>query len=336
MEFSEQSYLLAVTAPPRKGIDALRMSETILTLTVNPAIDRMLVVDRLVFEDRAYILSSSEAAGGRGINAARVLARFGTRAIAITTSGRRGRDFEHHLQGDTFEKEIVKISPSVRENLTISDRQGLTIKLNELGPKISELEQNRIIKTVEKLLNHASWLMLCGSLPPGVDAHFYTKLVHLASKHNVQTLLDTDGDALLHGVEGGPTIVKPNQPEAERLLNRALITRAQWIEAVQQIKAMGPKSAVLSLGSRGVIAAAAQGGVLEVVPPQVEVLSPIGAGDAMAAAIVWSLNRRDSFETALRWGVAAGTASSKLPGINLASLEHAKEIYAQTQVSRVV
>jgi 6-phosphofructokinase 2 len=128
--------------------------------------------------------------------------------------------------------------------------------------------------------------------------------------------------------------VKPNQSEAERLLNRALITRGQFIEAVQQIKAMGAHSAVLSLGGRGAVAASKEG-VLEAVPPQVEALSPIGAGDAMAAALVWALDRGESFGEALRWGVAAGTASSKLPGINLATLEETKEIYPRTQLTKI-
>ena len=191
----------------------------------------------------------------------------------------------------------------------------------------------RIRKAVEKLLPAATWLMLCGSLPPGVDPHFYTHLIRSATKHDVKTLLDTDGDALLHGIEGAPTMVTPNQSEAERLLNHALITRSHWIEAVRQMKTMGPKYVVLSLGSRGVVAASDEG-VIEVAPPRVEALCPIGAGDALAAAVVWSLERGDSFEDALRWGVAAGTASTKLPGINLASLEQTREIYPQVTVAK--
>jgi 1-phosphofructokinase family hexose kinase len=311
------------------------MSKTILTLTVNPAVDRIVTVDRLVFEDRAYILSTTETAGGRGINAARVLTTLGANVIAITPSGGDGgRKFEEQLRLDGFGKEIVKIRKNIRTNLTISDRQGLSVKLNERGDALSQPELNRILKAVEKLLPEASWLMLCGSLPPGVDSHFFVKLIKLAAKHKVETLLDTDGDALLYGVEAEPTIVKPNQSEAERLLNRALITRSNSIEAVRHIKAMGAKHAVLSLGSRGVVAASEEE-VLEVLPPRVEALSPIGAGDAAAAAIVWASDRGDSFREALRWGVSAGTASSMLPGTSLATLEQIQAIYPQTQVNRI-
>jgi 1-phosphofructokinase family hexose kinase len=313
------------------------VDKTILTLTVNPAVDRIVAVDRLVFEDRAYIEATSEAAGGRGINVSRVLNRFGAKTTAITTSGREvGRKFEEQLAQDSFDKEIVKIRSNIRLNMTISDRQGLSVKLNERGPKLSKVEQDRVFRAVENLLPNASWLMLCGSVPPGMDTHFYTNLIHLAAQHKVETLLDADGDSLLHGLEAKPTVIKPNQSEAERLLNAALITRSQQIDAVQRIKALGPKSVVLSLGSRGVIAATSSEGVLEVMPPHIHALCPIGAGDAMSAAIVWALNKGESFGDALRWGVAAGSASAKLPGITLANLEQTKEIYPQTQVTRIV
>ncbi|HEX4750013.1 MAG TPA: 1-phosphofructokinase family hexose kinase [Bryobacteraceae bacterium] len=313
------------------------MDKSILTLTVNPAVDRIVTVDRLVFEDRAYIESTTEAAGGRGINVSRVLARFGAKTTAITTSGREvGRKFEQQLEHDSFDKEIVKIRNNIRLNIAISDRQGLSVKLNERGPKLSKLEQDRIFRAVEALLPNASWLMLCGSAPPGMDSHFYGRLIRLAIEHHVETLLDTDGDALLHGLDAQPTIVKPNQSEAERLLNTALITRSQQIDAVQRIKAFGPHSVVLSLGSRGAIAATSSEGILEVLPPQVHSLCPIGAGDAMSAAIVWALEKGESFGDSLRWGVAAGTASSKLPGIALSDLDQTKEIYAQTQLTRIV
>ena len=118
-------------------------------------------------------------------------------------------------------------------------------------------------------------------------------------------------------------------------MNTALITRSQLIDAVRRIKALGPKSVVLSLGARGCIAATATEGILEVLPPPIDAVCPIGAGDAMAAAMVWSLARGDAFSEALRWGVAAGTASAKLPGITLANLEQTKEFYPQTQTTRV-
>ena len=312
------------------------MQDTILTLTVNPALDRIVTVDRLVFEDRAYILSTDFAAGGRGINAARILKSFGSKVLAITTSGGEGgRQFEHKLGEDGFPVELVKIRNQIRTNLTISDRQGLSVKLNERGPSLSEGELGRLQKAVEKQLPNANWLMLCGSAPPGVPANYYADLIDIGQKNGVNVLLDTDGDPLQPGVEAQPTVVTPNQSEAERLLGRALITRSHNIEAAQRIKAMGAKSVLLSLGSRGVIAASPEGHVIVGLPPRIEAVCPIGAGDAMAAAFVWAMAHQNTFEDSVRWGVAAGTASAKLPGIQLATFDEASAVFPLTEINRI-
>lgn len=307
----------------------------ILTLTVNPAIDRNILADRLVFEDRAYILSRSDSAGGRGINASRVLHSFGAKTLAIVTSGGpNGNRFEKLLAKAGFPVKVVCISHEIRINFAITDRQGLTVKLNELGPPITAGELADVEKTVESRLKSATWLMLCGSIPPDVSTDFYAKLIRMAREHKVKTLLDTDGDALVHGVEAGPTVVMPNQPEAERLLNRALITRQHFMDAVTRIKAMGPSSVLLSLGSRGVVALDDRH-MMEALPPRIDALSPIGAGDALAAAFVWAANKKKDFPDCVRWGVAAGSASASLPGMEFASLEQTKEMYKSVEVKLV-
>ena len=97
-------------------------------------------------------------------------------------------------------------------------------------------------KTVRETLDGAQWLMLCGSLPPGAPPNFYGKLIAMARKKKVKTLLHASGDALREGIEESPTVVTPNQQEAERLLARTLLTRTQYLEAAERIRAMGPES----------------------------------------------------------------------------------------------
>jgi 1-phosphofructokinase family hexose kinase len=307
----------------------------IVTLTANPAIDKNVTVDRLVFEDRAYIQSTTESAGGRGINASRVLHSFGAETLAILVSGGpAGERLEELLSTAGFPTEVVRISHEIRGNLTISDQQGLTIKLNELGPEVSAEEIQALERAVANRLGSAQWLMICGSIPPGTDPEFYCRLIEMARAQNVKTLLDTDGDALLRGIEAGPTIVKPNQQEAERLLNRALITRAHFREAVTRIKALGAESVMLSLGSRGVVATQGEQ-IIEATPPRIDALCPIGAGDASAAAFVWASTNGKDFAECLRWSVAAGTASATLPGVTFATLEQTREVYRQVEVRPV-
>jgi fructose-1-phosphate kinase PfkB-like protein len=191
---------------------------------------------------------------------------------------------------------------------------------------------------VRQTLKGAAWLMLCGSLPPGVPSSFYARLIAMARQKKVKTLLHADGAPLREGIEMGPTVVTSNQQEAERLLGRPLLTRTQYLDAAQQIRAMGAESVVLSLGSRGAVASFA-GSLVEALAPRIDAVSPIGAGDALSAAYTWASARKNGRpatpEEALRWGVAAGTASARLPGMNFASLAQTQEIHSQVELRRV-
>ncbi len=304
----------------------------ILTLTINPAIDRTVTVDKLVFEDRAYILGRAEAAGGRGINAAQVIHAFGGKTMALLTSGgTAGKNMEASLAGMGFPYKSVHVASESRINLTISDKQGLTVKLNEVGAPLTPAEAQAFRDLAEALLQKARWLMICGSIQPGVPPHLYCELIEAARTRGVRTLIDTDGEALQHALEAKPSVITPNQQEAERLLGRALLTRTQFLDALTRIHAMGPESVILSLGSRGAMAASPEG-LFEAIPPRVESLCPIGAGDAMAAAFAWSMDRGKSFAESLRWGVAAGTATASLPGIHFPTLQQTRTIYKHVQV----
>jgi 1-phosphofructokinase family hexose kinase len=306
----------------------------IVTLTINPAIDRTISVDRLAFEDRAYIRSSGESAGGRGINAAEVIHAFGGETVAVLTSGGdSGKRLEDLLTSQGIPIVVAAVAKETRTNLTITDRHGLTVNLNEAGPELSKVEVARIEKTLRDTLANAKWLMLCGSLAPGVPSSFYAKAIAIARQKKVKTLLHASGDALREGIEARPTVVTPNQQEAERLLGRTLLTRTQYLEAAGQIRKMGPESVVLSLGSRGAIGAFADG-LYEALPPRVDAVCPIGAGDALTAAYTWSMVRKPNPAEALRWGVAAGTASARLPGMSFASLAQTQDMYRHVELRR--
>jgi 1-phosphofructokinase family hexose kinase len=307
----------------------------IVTLTVNPAIDRTITVDRLAFEDRAYILSTKDTPGGRGINASSIIHSFGGETLAVLPAGgSSGKRFEESLKQCGFPVIIVPIRNKVRTNLIITDSHGLTVKLNEHGPKLSSAEVKKIENALHSKMKGAAWLMLCGSLPPGAPSDMYARIIEHARTHKVKTLLDTDGDAFRLGLAANPTVVSPNQEEAERLLNTAPITRTNCLQAVERMHRMGAESVVLSLGNRGAVAAH-DGHLFEAVPPRVDALCPIGAGDAQSAAFLWAREQDQSFAEAVRWGVAAGTASAMLPGMKFASLEQTRDIFASVEVREV-
>jgi 1-phosphofructokinase family hexose kinase len=306
----------------------------IVTLTINPTIDRVFSVDRLAFEDRAYINSTRETAGGRGINASFVIHSFGGKTLALMTSGGdTGKRLEQHLKQAELNFQTVPIEKEIRTNLTITDRHGLTVNLNEAGPELSKAEVARVEKAVKDALAGASWLMVCGSVPPGVPHDFYARLIAAARKKKVNTLLHADADSLRHGIEEKPTVVTPNVQEAARLLGRTLLTRTHYLEAAESIRTMGAEAAVLSAGSRGAVGAF-DVGLVEAVPPRVDAVCPIGSGDALTAGYTWAIEKKKTPVDAMRWGVAAGTATACQPGMRFASLEQTKAMFERVELRR--
>ncbi len=307
----------------------------IVTLTLNPAIDRTIGVDHLAFEDRAYIQSSSESAGGRGLNSSAVIHAFGGKTLALTIcGGESGARLNGFLNKAGFPTRAVAVGKEIRTNLTITDQRGLTVNLNERGPELSPREVAKIERSVLQTLDRAKWLLLCGSLPPGVPASFYARLIASARAKKVRTLLHASGDALREGIAARPSVVTPNQSEAQRLLDRSLLTRTHWLKAAAEIRALGAEAVALSLASRGAVGAFADG-LYEAIPPQVKAVCPIGSGDALTAGYVWRMNNaRPNAADALRWGVAAGTASAVLPGMAFASLAQTQEMYGRIEIRR--
>jgi fructose-1-phosphate kinase PfkB-like protein len=163
---------------------------------------------------------------------------------------------------------------------------------------------------------------------------FYARLIEAARQKGVKTLLDTGGEALRLGLQARPTLVKPNRLEAERLLNRALLTRPQSVEALHEIARMGAEGVILSLGSDGAMGSNTEGRY-HALAPEIRQACPIGAGDALAATAVWALSQGQAFPDALRWGVAAGSAAAATPGTSFASFTETQQMRQRVRVEEI-
>ena len=173
--------------------------------------------------------------------------------------------------------------------------------------------------------------MICGSIQPGVPREFLLRDYRNGEGARREDAARYGWRCAAARRGSKPTVITPNQHEAERLLGRALLTRSQFLEAVDSPAGDGPESVILSLGSRGAIGSGPDG-VFEALPPRVDALCPIGAGDSLAAAFVWAMDKKKAFYEALRWGVAAGTASAALPGMSFPTIEQTRAIYKQVDV----
>ena len=298
----------------------------IVTLTLNPSIDVTLTTDRILYDDRSYILSEQRHAGGKGINAAQVINSYGGNVHAIATcGGNRGESFQRMLDNAGIERTLIPVEGETRRNFAVNDQHGLTIKVDQAGEYLHPEEIHNIEQAVIAKLPSADWLLLTGSQPSGVPVDFFSRMIHMAAQHAVPTLLDSSGEPLRRGLAACPNVAKPNRPEAERLLNRTLLSQMQSAAAASEIHAMGATQVLLSLASQGVIAVRKED-LIAAVPPSIETGCSIGAGDVLAATYIWALTQGESHIEALRWAVAASTAAAGKPGLSFAPIDEVESI----------
>lgn len=298
----------------------------ILTVTLNPAIDLALGTERFELGERAFVTTEAETAGGKGINAAKVVRAYGGEVLALApVGGRRGRRFQALLGANRLPARLVEVQGETRRNVAVTDAMGATLKLDQKGHPLSESELVRIEAAVAEELPGLDWLMLTGSLPPGTPSDTYRRLASRAKRAGARVLVDTSGPALAEALEAEPDIVKPNRTEAAALLGREIPTIDDAVLAARQIRAMGASRVVLSLGEHGVVADSRLGSLLAT-PPRASTGCPVGAGDVLAATCVWAMDRGDRFEEALRWGVAAATVAASLPGLGFGTLAEADSL----------
>ncbi len=287
----------------------------IITLTVNPAIDFAVTLDEFLPGDANRIQSSRSDPGGKGINVSRALLELGCESMAMgLVSGTRGRFIEHSLRDLGIYTDFLHTPGQTRTNITIFDRKhNTTTTLNERGPETTPQQIHTLLLRLKKQLNEGDWLVIGGSIPPGVDPGFYGEVIHLAKRIGVRCILDADGEPFQRALEAKPYLVKPNRDEVARLLGKMPKSQEPLLDAAEQIHAAGVEVVVLSQGIDGAIMVSDKG-AWRAYPPQVPAISSVGSGDAMVAALAQTLSQGGSLVKALRLGTAAGAAAALTPG----------------------
>lgn len=308
----------------------------ILTVTLNPSVDRLIYVKQLVLHDTNRILRIEEDVGGKGVNVARVLRRLGVPVVATGfLGGRTGRYVQHELtEIDGVQCEFVWVRGETRTNLAVQEENGSPpTALNERGPEISPEELETLLKAVDMLSEGMAFVALGGSLPPGVPADIYATLGEIASRHGAKVVLDADGEPLMQGLRASPFLIKPNENETERLLGRAIDTLDDAARAAQELHSRGVPMVIVSIGEKGAALACAEG-CWVAVPPELRAISTIGSGDSMIAGALSVLARDGTVEEAIRWGTAAGAATAMTDGSDIGTAEQIHELLPQVGVRR--
>lgn len=286
------------------------MFKSMVTLTLNAAIDRIIVIDQLRLNQKNAALRTLVFAGGKGVNVARALAALEVPVIATGFIGHG----EHELYGSALQPlgvdtRFVPISGHTRTNYKLVEQgTAAETEVNEPGPVISRSERRQLEHVLEEVLSSAAMLLLCGSLPPGLPQDYYAQCIDRASARQVPCALDSSGQALRLALRRKPQLVKINRSELSEMLGEELADTADVARGLGALCATGIGVAVASLGPDGAIATDGRETWLAK-PPSVAAKNPIGAGDVMLAGLAVSLLTDETLQEAVCWATSLATAS---------------------------
>jgi tagatose 6-phosphate kinase len=257
--------------------------------------------------------------GGKGLNVARTLRAIGAEVLVMgLTGGVTGTGVESALSELLVPTAFTRISGETRRTFAVVDgRTGGSALFNEPGPRVGVAEFGEFSVAYERALAGCAAVVLSGSLPPGLPADTYARLIEMAAAARVPAVLDAHGEALLRGAAARPAIVKPNLAELEALAGRRLSTargadRPAVVAAARELRAAGAQAVVASLGADGLLAAT-EDGSWQATPPAAVDGNATGAGDAVAAGLVHGLVLGRPWDERLRHAVALGTAAAAAP-----------------------
>ncbi len=306
-----------------------------VAVTLNPALDKIITAEGFSVGETLSAQSVRRIAGGKGINVARVINLLGGEVTATGfLGGPTGEFMEKELREEGLKTNFVGIKETTRSNTTVLDPvSGTETHLREPGPQISKKETDNFKKIFRKLIKKSRFLILSGSLPPGLRDNFYAELITEARDEEVKTILDTRGKALLKGIKACPFMIKPNRQEWEEIVGKRLNSRKSLIESIKPLLRQGIEIAIISLGKEGAIIAGRQT-IWQAFPPRIKAVNSVGCGDALVAGFIYSLSRGDKMERAIRLGVAAAAANTLIPGAGFLRKKDIKKLYPKVRIKK--
>ena len=303
--------------------------EKVLTLTLNPAIDKSTNIPALLPEKKLRCTQPTFEPGGGGVNVSRVLKNFDYSSTAMfMAGGHTGKFFEKLVEKEGIETIVVPFDGFTRENLIVHDQStDLQYRFGMPGPTIQESEWRACLKKLKEAEGF-TYFVISGSNPSGVSLDFYSEAAEIVKEKKGKLIIDTSGDALKHALSTGIFLAKPNIGELSSLSGVKELDAGNVADAARKIIDTGHcEVLVVSMGPAGAILVTANEYFHEAAPA-IKIKSTVGAGDSMVAGILIALQKKLSWRDVLRYGVAAGTAATMTAGTKLCTRENVEKVRA--------
>lgn len=289
----------------------------ILCIGTTPAAQRVMVFGRLEHNEVNRARATFDGAAGKSINVAKVLAVLGARPLATGfAGGNRGRELLDLVRAKGIETEFVEVAAPTRQCISVLEESGRAVtELVEESQPVSATDYSSLRAIIRERLPHCEAVIMSGSLTPGGPVDFYKEITAMANGSGKLSVVDAQAAPLSEALSARPGLVKPNRRELAATVQRDLSRDAQVIEAMKEIRKRGAVRVVITAGKLPTLALA-EDQLWRIHSPEVQVVNPIGSGDAFTAALVWRLGQQDDLGQACRWAAAAGAANalSVMPG----------------------
>lgn len=305
--------------------------KTVVTITMNPAIDKSTGVEVVAPEIKLRCGAPRFEPGGGGINVSRALRELGGSSTALYTSGGySGKLLESILNSEGIDHRPVRVDEMTRINLIVRETStGKQYRFGMPGQPLAEEEWRKCLEMLRTVEPRPEFIVASGSLPPGVPEDFYAMVADAGGEIGAKTIVDTSGEPLRRVARKGVFMIKTNLREFGLLTGLEIKNNEELMSAATDVVEKGSAEVlVVSLGAEGAFGAWKEGNIY-IASPEVPIRSAVGAGDSMVAGIVLKLAMDKSVEEALLMGVAAGAAAAMTAGSELCREEDAMKLYRQ-------
>jgi 1-phosphofructokinase/tagatose 6-phosphate kinase len=313
----------------------------IITVTLNAAIDKTLAVPNFRLGRRHRAVEQTAMAGGKGVNVARALKTLGQPVIATgVAGGPTGTRIIEGLTAEAILNDFVRIREESRMSTAVVDpTSGEQTEINERGPSVSASELELFRNKLLYLAKGAGVCVFSGSLPRGVESSFYAELIAEMRKLGVTTVLDSEGETLKLATRAGPTVITPNEIEAEELVGHEFSEDEDRLVALSEMAELGAREAIMTL-STGCLALVSEGEgapkrMYRVTHEPFEPVSAVGAGDAFLAGYVAARYSGNPPDDCLRFAVACGAESTQHFGAGVLDPDAVERLMPEVRIEEI-
>ena len=306
----------------------------ITTVTINPAVDYTVKVDKLSLGEVNRVNFLSKAAAGKGINVSKAVKNLEEKTKALAcVGGSTGEYIQQKLRSIGVLTEFNWVETETRINFKVIDDFKQETKINQTGMKLSTKNLKKVHDKIIRESNNSDILVLAGSLPPNTPDGFYQNLITELNSQNTKVFLDTSKQPLNLALKAKPTLIKPNQRELEEIEGKKL-SFSEVIMVGKKLINDGIELVVISMGQDGALLIT-KSGVWQAVPPQIEVKSTVGAGDSMVGALAVAYLNNYPQGKMIQFAVAMSVATILLPGAEVGNLEEVKNWINKVEVKKM-